>query len=164
MKTFFNGSPRDLRRAYSLLLIYLFIYFNLFPPHSFFFDCGTDFLIIRLRITRPVGRGWFFILSHQTIWSLSRFVHSGCILFFFFFFVYWADSLRSECSTTQHVRVTLSSSAAFSLTPDFCIKAEPSSKEIQYTLGCLSFLHGYWASSSLGLTDYLPLLQSHAWI
>lgn len=37
MKTFFNGSPRDLRRASSLLLIYLFILIFFSPSVPFFF-------------------------------------------------------------------------------------------------------------------------------
>lgn len=42
----------------------LFIYFNS-PPPPFLFDCGADFLIIRLRITRPVGEG-DFLSCHAT--------------------------------------------------------------------------------------------------
>lgn len=47
--------PGNLRRTSSLLLTYLFILIFFFS----LFDCGTDFLIIRLRITRPVGEDDF---------------------------------------------------------------------------------------------------------
>lgn len=57
-KTVFNDSPRDLRPASSLLLVYLFILIPPAHPTPPFLG-GADFLIIRLRITRPVGEGDF---------------------------------------------------------------------------------------------------------
>lgn len=61
---------------------YLFILIFLFP----FSDSGTHFLIIRLRITRPVRGNNFFcpVTPYNTVFFLSSWIHS---LFFVCFFL-----------------------------------------------------------------------------
>lgn len=142
-----------------------FIYFTLF--FCSFFDCGTDFLIIRLRITRPVGEDdffhsfilLFFILSHQTIRSLSHFFHSGGILSFF-------HRPSSLSSVSPHGTLGL----RFYPLPSspwhhvFASKRKPFSKEIQYTLGWICV---YLLSMGIFYEGHLPsvlLSIPHFWI
>lgn len=102
-----------------------FIYFTLF--FCSFFDCGTDFLIIRLRITRPVGEDDFF--HSFLLLFLNPVTPNNTVSIAFLSFrrhplLFSSAEFTLECFTTRHVRVTLLSPAVFSLTPRFCIKAE----------------------------------------
>lgn len=136
--------PHGIRREPLPFPSSFFIYFT---P---FFDCGTDFLIIRLRITRPVGE-YHFILSfsffsscHTRQYGLYHiFFHSGGLLSFF-------DRPSSLSSVSPHGTLRLRSYPPPLPPPRrqvFASKRTSFHKEnsiYSWMDLCLSSLHGYF--------------------